>query len=52
MVVDRDEFEKMKDQYSALRGWDVATGLQTKANMDALDLGDVALALEEKGLLA
>ena len=52
MVVDRDGFEKMKDEYYALRGWDVATGLQTKANMDALDLGDVAQVLEEEGLLA
>ena len=51
-VVDREEFEKMKDEYYALRGWDVASGLQTQANMDALDLGDVALALAEKGLLA
>ncbi|MEE8399532.1 MAG: aldehyde ferredoxin oxidoreductase C-terminal domain-containing protein, partial [Desulfobacterales bacterium] len=52
MVVERDEFEKMKDEYYEIRGWDVATGLQTKATLEALDLGDVALELEQKGLLA
>lgn len=52
MVIDRDEFEKMKDEYYELRGWDVKTGLQTKANLESLDLEDVAEDMERLGLLA
>ena len=52
MVVDRDQFEGMKDEYYAIRGWDVQTGLQKRARMEELGLEDVAAELEEKGLLA
>ncbi|MFC1822221.1 aldehyde ferredoxin oxidoreductase N-terminal domain-containing protein [Thermodesulfobacteriota bacterium] len=52
MVVDRNEFEKMKDDYYAIRGWDVATGYQTKAKLEELDLGEVAETLEVEGLVA
>lgn len=52
MVVDRDEFERMKDEYYDIRGWDVASGLQTRASLEALGMGDVADGLEKKGLLA
>ncbi|MDY6967997.1 MAG: aldehyde ferredoxin oxidoreductase N-terminal domain-containing protein [Spirochaetota bacterium] len=52
MVVDRDEFEKMKDEYYEIRGWDVATGLQKKSKLDELGLSDVATRLELQGLLA
>jgi aldehyde:ferredoxin oxidoreductase len=52
MVIDRDKFEEMKDEYYEIRGWDVKTGLQTKAALEALDLGDVAREMEQKGLLA
>ena len=51
-VVDRDKFEKMKDEYYKLRNWDVATGLQTKKSLEDLDLEDVAKDLEKRGLLA
>ena len=50
--MDRDEFEKMKDEYYGLRGWDVQTGLQTRASLKALDLEDVAKDLGQRGLLA
>lgn len=50
-VVDRDGFEKTKDQYYALRGWDVATGLQTRDSLEKVGLPDVALDLERRGLL-
>ncbi|MFC1999601.1 aldehyde ferredoxin oxidoreductase N-terminal domain-containing protein [Chloroflexota bacterium] len=50
-VVDREKFERMKDEYYELRRWDVATGLQTRANLEELDLGDVADDLEQRGLL-
>jgi len=51
-VVDRDGFEKMKDEYYELRGWDVATGLQTRQQLESLGLPEVALDLEKRGLLA
>jgi aldehyde:ferredoxin oxidoreductase len=50
-VVDRAEFERMKDEYYRLRGWDVESGLQTKAKLEELDLGDIAEELEAKQLL-
>jgi aldehyde:ferredoxin oxidoreductase len=52
MTLDRGSFEKMKDEYYQLRGWDVGTGLQTKAALEGLGLGDVAGDLESRGLLA
>ncbi len=40
-VLDRKEFEKMKDEYYQLRGWDVASGLQTNAKLRELGLGEI-----------
>ena len=51
-VVDREEFEKMKDEYYQLRRWDVATGLQTRASLEKLNLEDVVQDLEQRGLMA
>jgi aldehyde:ferredoxin oxidoreductase len=51
-VVDREEFEQLKDDYYQLRGWDVASGLQTRAGLDALGLDDVGDDLERRGLTA
>lgn len=50
-VVDRQEFEQMKDEYYQLRGWAVATGLQTRESLSKLKLKDVADDLEQRGLL-
>jgi len=50
-VVDREEFERTKDEYYQLRQWDVATGLQTRAKLEELGLKDVAQALEQGGLI-
>ena len=44
-VLDRQQFERMKDEFYALRG-NVATGLQTKAKLAELELRDVAADLE------
>jgi aldehyde:ferredoxin oxidoreductase len=52
MVVDRAEFERMMDEFYRIRGWDVASGLQSKAMLDELGLSDVARALEAEGLAA
>lgn len=46
-VVDRVEFERMKDEYYALRGWDVASGLQRKSRLRELGLGFVAEELTQ-----
>jgi len=50
-VVDRGEFERTKDEYYRLRQWDVATGLQTRAKLEELELKDVARDLEKRGLI-
>jgi aldehyde:ferredoxin oxidoreductase len=49
-VVERGQFERMKDEYYQLRQWDVATGLQTKAKLKELGLKDVAQDLAKRGL--
>jgi len=49
-VVDRQKFEEMKRQYYCLRGWDADSGLQTRAKLEDLGLGDVAAKLGETGL--
>ena len=51
-VVDREAFERMKDEYYELRRWDVATGLQTRATLEELELEDVAQDLGQRGLIA
>jgi aldehyde:ferredoxin oxidoreductase len=50
-TLDRESFEKMKDEYYQLRGWDVRTGLQTKVALEELGLEDVADDLGVWGLL-
>jgi len=50
--LDRDAFEKMKDEYYEIRGWDVSTGLQTRAQLEKLDLEEISHTLEGEGLLA
>jgi len=52
MVIERDEFEKMKDEFYQIRDWDVATGLQKRAKLEELNLGEIADKLEGEGLLA
>lgn len=50
-VVDREEFEKMKGEYYQLRGWDVTSGLQTKAKLKEVGLQDIIEDLESRGLV-
>ena len=50
-VVDREKFERMKDEYYQLRGWDVATGLQKKTTLEELGLQDITKDLEQRGLI-
>ncbi|MCX5998796.1 MAG: hypothetical protein NTU41_04195 [Chloroflexi bacterium] len=51
-VMDRGDFEAMKDEYYGLRGWDVARGLQTRETLERLGLREIADDLERRGLLA
>jgi aldehyde:ferredoxin oxidoreductase len=50
-VVERDDFEKLKDEYYRLRGWDIPSGLPTETKLAELDLEDIALDLKGRGLL-
>ena len=50
-TLDRGSFERMKDEYYQLRGWDVGTGLQTRGALEDLGLGYVADDLGSRGLL-
>lgn len=45
-VVDKAEFERIKDEYYQLRGWDVGTGLQTISKLNELGLEDVGRDLD------
>ncbi|MFC1994993.1 aldehyde ferredoxin oxidoreductase family protein [Chloroflexota bacterium] len=44
-TLDRGKFEKLKDAYYMERGWDLKTGIPTRAKLEELDLKDVADAL-------
>ncbi|MDO8670424.1 MAG: aldehyde ferredoxin oxidoreductase C-terminal domain-containing protein, partial [Dehalococcoidia bacterium] len=46
-MVDRQKFEELKTDYYGYRGWDPATGLQTKAKLDELGMGDIAEGLDK-----
>jgi aldehyde:ferredoxin oxidoreductase len=50
-VLDRDKFEKMKSDYYQLRGWNVENGFPTRTRLEELQLSDVAVDLEKRGLL-
>ena len=50
-IYPRERFEHLKDEYYQLRGWDVKTGLQTKAKLKELGLDDVSEELAARGLL-
>ncbi len=49
---DRDRWGEMLDRFYELNGWDVKTGLQTRAGLHELGLDDVADQLGAAGRLA
>jgi aldehyde:ferredoxin oxidoreductase len=49
--VDRQEFERMKDEYYRIRGWDVETGLPTRESLEGLELRDIADELGKEELV-
>ena len=50
-VVEKEAFEMMKDEYYRLRGWDIKSGLQTKAKLEEVGLSDIVGDLERRGLV-
>jgi aldehyde:ferredoxin oxidoreductase len=42
-ILDRNDFEKMKDEFYTLRHWDVKSGVPTKDKLKELDLEDIAV---------
>jgi len=50
--LDRKKFEKMKDEYYSLRGWDVETGLPKRRTLEELEMKDVADYLDKLKKLA
>lgn len=49
-VIDKEQFELMKDEYYHLRGWDVDSGLQKDYKLCELGLEDVAVELRKDNL--
>lgn len=52
MVVDRQEFERIEDEYCRVRGWDASTVLETGRRLEDVGLSDPAATLRETGLVA
>ena len=46
-VLKSAEFEKMKDKYYALRGWDASTGVPTRETLEQTGLGYIVRDLEK-----
>ena len=51
MKLDKAKFEKMKDEYYKLRGWDIETGNPTRGTFVKLGMKDVADSLDKLGRL-
>jgi aldehyde:ferredoxin oxidoreductase len=49
--IDRKDFENLKSEYYALRGWDAASGQPTEKKLRELELADIATDLKARGLL-
>ena len=50
-ALDEKEWESLKDRYYELRGWSVDTGRPTRANLEGLDMKDIADQLDGAGKL-
>lgn len=51
LMIPRDKFNAIMDEYYQTRGWDVATGIPTRAKLEELDLKEVADELQTLGKL-
>ena len=50
-VLTAEDLEKVLDDYYEERGWDIETGIPTKAKLIELELGDIVEDLEKNGFL-
>jgi len=50
-ILDKDDFEQLKNEYYSLRRWDIETGFQTLTGLKELDMEDIAQDLDKLGLL-
>jgi aldehyde:ferredoxin oxidoreductase len=50
-VLDRQKFERMREEFYELRGWDPETGLQAVETLERLGLSDMLAELEPRGLV-
>ena len=50
-VVDQTLFEKLKDEYYALQGWEVSSGYQRRSRLEELQMTDISEGLAKEGLL-
>ncbi len=50
IVLDQAELDAALDQYYAMAGWDVGTGVPTRATLESLDLGWIADQLDQAGV--
>jgi aldehyde:ferredoxin oxidoreductase len=51
-IIDRKEFERARSEYYRLRGWDVESGLPSRAGLEDLHLKYIADDLEKREILA
>ena len=51
-TVDRAEFERMKDEYYELRGWDPETGFQKREKLNELGLDFLCKEMDALKLLS
>lgn len=49
--IDRDNFERMLDEYYDLMGWDRSTGIPKRSTLERMDLKEVAEELSRLGIL-
>jgi len=50
--LDRSKFEKMKEEFYTLRGWDTKTGIPTGQTLEKLGLKEIAEDLSNRGILS
>jgi aldehyde:ferredoxin oxidoreductase len=50
-VADKEKFERMRDEFYEIRGWDPDTGIPTEVKLRELELDDVADQLIKEGLI-
>jgi aldehyde:ferredoxin oxidoreductase len=49
--LDKAKYKKIQDEYYQLRGWDIKTGVPTRAKLEELGLKDIADNLRKYGKL-